>query len=423
MWPESADAPAPLRTGLTTGTCATACCVAAVQALLGKHQAQIVSVTLPKGKTVELTIEEYQVLEGQALEGQALEGQALEGQTLDFQALDSQALDFPILDCPILEKGIRTSTIKDAGDDPDATHGATVFVELRLTSEQGIRFCAAQGVGTVTRTGLLLDIGEPAINPVPRKMMTSHLVEFAERYDYHGGFEVSVGVVNGEQIALKTMNPRLGILGGLSILGTTGIVRPFSCAAYIASIHQGIDVARSNGLTHIAATTGNASEDAIKQHYELSDMALIEMGDFVGAVLKHIRKVEQVASVQLTKLSICGGFGKISKLAQHHMDLNSRVSSINLDALADLAATLGANDELQNMMRNANTSVEALALFNKYPSVNKHPSGSQKSLADAVCRQALLFTRRYIPKHMALEVWSIDRKGKFVGFATDTKAD
>lgn len=413
MWPESADAPAPLRTGLTTGTCATACCVAAVQALLGKHQAQVVSVTLPKGKTVELTIEEYQVLEGQTLEGQPLGSQ-----TLDFPILDCPTLDFPIL-----ERGIRTSTIKDAGDDPDATHGATVFVELRLTSEQGIRFYAAQGVGTVTRTGLLLDIGEPAINPVPRQMMTSHLVEFAERYDYHGGFEVSVGVENGEQIALKTMNPRLGILGGLSILGTTGIVRPFSCAAYIASIHQGIDVARSNGLTHIAATTGNASEDAIKQHYALSDMALIEMGDFVGAVLKHIKKVEQVASVQLTKLSICGGFGKISKLAQNHMDLNSRVSSINLDALADLAATLGANDELQNMMRNANTSVEALALFNKYPSVNRHSSGCQENLADAVCRQALLFARRYIPQHMELEVWSIDRKGKFVGFATDTKAD
>ncbi|QUX96787.1 cobalt-precorrin-5B (C(1))-methyltransferase [Marinomonas sp. CT5] len=375
MWPESAESPAPLRTGLTTGTCATACCVAAAQALFADQQAASVSVTLPKGKVVDLPIIEYQTIDA----------------------------------------GMKTSTIKDAGDDPDATHGATLFVELRLSPEQGVRFHAAQGVGIVTRTGLLLDVGEPAINPVPRKMMTEHLEGFAQTYHYQGGFDVSVGVIHGEQIAQKTMNPRLGILGGLSILGTTGIVRPFSCAAYIASIHQGIDVARANGLTHIAATTGNASEDAIKSHYQLDDMALIEMGDFVGAVLKHIKKVEQAdsaklnSSTQLQTLSICGGFGKISKLAQHHMDLNSRASSIDLGALAKLAASLGADNALQERMTKANTSVEALsfAMSDGLP------------LADAICQQALDFARQYIPAHIALEVWAIDRKGQFVGKALD----
>lgn len=376
MWPESAESPAPLRTGLTTGTCATACCVAAAQALFAQKQDSNVSVTLPKGKVVDLPIIEYQEI----------------------------------------DNGIKTATIKDAGDDPDATHGATLFVELRLSSEQGVRFHAAQGVGTVTRTGLLLDVGEPAINPVPRKMMTEHLEGFAKTYQYLGGFDVSVGVINGEQIAQKTMNPRLGILGGLSILGTTGIVRPFSCAAYIASIHQGIDVARANGLTHIAATTGNASEDAIKSHYQLNDMALIEMGDFVGAVLKHIKKVEQAnstqlnSSIQLQKLSICGGFGKISKLAQHHMDLNSRASSIDLGALAQLAASLGADDTLQERMVNANTSVEALSFA----------MSEGLPLADAICQQALDFARKYIPAHIELEVWAIDRKGQFVGKALDS---
>ncbi|WP_369922532.1 cobalt-precorrin-5B (C(1))-methyltransferase [Marinomonas polaris] len=375
MWPESAESPAPLRTGLTTGTCATACCVAAAHALFAQKQDSSVSVTLPKGKVVDLPIIEYQEI----------------------------------------DNGIKTATIKDAGDDPDATHGATLFVELRLSSEQGVRFHAAQGVGTVTRTGLLLDVGEPAINPVPRKMMTEHLEGFAQTYQYLGGFDVSVGVINGEQIAQKTMNPRLGILGGLSILGTTGIVRPFSCAAYIASIHQGIDVARANAITHIAATTGNASEDAIKSHYQLDDMALIEMGDFVGAVLKHIKKVEQAnstqlnSSIQLKKLSICGGFGKISKLAQHHMDLNSRVSSIDLGALAQLAASLGADAELQERMTNANTSVEALSFA----------MSAGLPLADAICQQALDFARKYIPAHIELEVWAIDRKGQFVGKALD----
>jgi cobalt-precorrin-5B (C1)-methyltransferase len=369
MWPESAESPAPLRTGLTTGTCATACCVAAAQALFAQKQDATVSVTLPKGKQVDLPIIEYQAIEG----------------------------------------GFKTATVKDAGDDPDATHGATLFVELRLSPKHGVRFHAAQGVGIVTRTGLLLDVGEPAINPVPRKMMTEHLEGFAQTYQYQGGFDVSVGVINGEQIAQKTMNPRLGILGGLSILGTTGIVRPFSCAAYIASIHQGIDVARANGITHIAATTGNASEDAIKNHYQLDDMALIEMGDFVGAVLKHIKKVEKTDSIQLRKLSICGGFGKISKLAQGNMDLNSRVSSIDLGALAELAATLGADQELQERMTNANTSVEALSFA----------SSAGLELADAICQQALTFARKYIPDHMALEVWAIDRKGQFVGKAVD----
>ncbi|RBP82569.1 cobalt-precorrin-5B (C(1))-methyltransferase [Marinomonas rhizomae] len=376
MWPESAESPAPLRTGLTTGTCATACCVAAAQALFAQQQDSSVSVTLPKGKVVDLPIIEYQAI----------------------------------------DDGIKTATIKDAGDDPDATHGATLFVELRLSPEQGVRFHAAQGVGTVTRTGLLLDVGEPAINPVPRKMMTEHLEGFAQTYQYHGGFDVSVGVINGEQIAQKTMNPRLGILGGLSILGTTGIVRPFSCAAYIASIHQGIDVARANSITHIAATTGNASEDAIKSHYQLDDMALIEMGDFVGAVLKHIKKVEQASSsqinssIQLQKLSICGGFGKISKLAQHHMDLNSRASSIDLAALAQLAASLGAEAELQERMTSANTSVEALSFA----------MSAGLALADAICQQASDFARQYIPAHIELEVWAIDRKGQFVGKALDT---
>lgn len=369
MWPESAESNAPLRTGLTTGTCATACCVAAVQALFTQAKNASVMVTLPKGKEVNLPIVDYVDIDG----------------------------------------GIKTSTVKDAGDDPDATHGATVFVELRLSSEVGVRFHAAKGIGTVTRTGLLLEVGEPAINPVPRKMMTSHLLNFAETYLYEGGFEVSVGIENGENIAQKTMNPRLGILGGLSILGTTGIVRPFSCAAYIASIHQGIDVARANGVTHLAATTGNSSEAAIKEHYSLDDMALIEMGDFVGAVLKHIRKVESGDDMQIHKLSICGGFGKISKLAQGHMDLNSRSSSIDLNALADLAASLGASDDIQAKMQNANTSVEALSLAQSL----------SKPLGDLVCLKALQFAREYIPASIQLEVWTINRQGDFIGKALD----
>lgn len=370
MWPESSEKVQALRTGLTTGCCATACCVAAAQALLVKpdNLARKVEVNLPKGQIVSLDILAYQVV----------------------------------------NEAMRVSTIKDAGDDPDATHGATIFVELTLLPKKGVTFLAGEGVGTVTKTGLVLAIGEPAINPVPRKMMQEHLQALAEELGYQGGFQVKVGVENGEQIALKTMNPRLGILGGLSILGTTGIVRPFSCAAYIASIHQGIDVARANGFTHLAATTGNASEAAIKAHYQLDETALIEMGDFVGALLKHIRKLEK-ANKSLTKLSICGGFGKLTKLANGHMDLNSRVSSIDFEQLAQIATDQGATQALLTKIKSANTSIEALTLCND----------ADIDLALFVCEKALTFCRHYIPYHIELEVWAINRKGEFVARAQE----
>lgn len=370
MWPESSEEVKPLKTGLTTGCCATACCVAGAQALLSQSEnlARKVEVSLPKGQVVSLDILAYQEISG----------------------------------------GIRVSTIKDAGDDPDATHGATVFVELILTTSEGVTFEAAEGVGTVTKTGLVLEIGEPAINPVPRKMMLEHLLKLAQETAYLGGFLVRVGIINGEEIALKTMNPRLGIMGGLSILGTTGIVRPFSCAAYIASIHQGIDVARANAFTHLAATTGNASEEAIKAHYQLQETALIEMGDFVGAVLKHIRKLEK-RDQTLLKLSICGGFGKLTKLANGHMDLNSRVSSIDFDQLAQIAADQGASQALLSDIKGANTSIQALTLCN----------GAGIDLALSICQKALIFCRQYIPAHIELEIWAINRKGEFVAMAQE----
>ena len=372
MWPESADntkkeEPKALRSGLTTGCCATACSIAAAHAQLGKKQRSVVSVTLPKGKIVELTIESYQSAQGY----------------------------------------VKASTIKDAGDDPDVTHGAKVFVELRLIPQAEIILKAGRGVGTVTREGLVLAVGEPAINPVPRKMITEHLQAIAQQYNYDGGFEVSVGVEKGEQLALKTMNPRLGILGGLSILGTTGIVRPFSCAAYIASIHQGIDVATTNGYRHIAASTGSSSEAVVRDFYQLPDIALIEMGDFVGAVFKHLRNNrEQIA---LDKLSICGGFGKMTKLAQGHLDLHSKASNIDLDFLATQAKKCGANTQLIAKIKVANTSIEALKLC----------QADDIDLASEICQQALNTARKIVPANIELEVWAINRQGAIVGKAID----
>jgi cobalt-precorrin-5B (C1)-methyltransferase len=295
------------------------------------------------------------------------------------------------------------STVKDAGDDPDVTHQAIVFVKLSLRDKPGIEFSAAKGVGTVTRIGLPLDVGEPAINPVPRKMMTEHLNRLAVFYDYNGGFKVAIGVKNGEEIAKKTMNARLGILGGLSILGTTGIVRPFSCSAYIASIHRGIDVALANGCDHLAASTGNSSEKFIAAHYQLPEMALLEMGDFAGGVLKYIKRIYPVKP--LKKLSICGGFGKISKLANGHLDLHSRASSIDFDNLSRCVAKLGGSNALVSAVKNAQSSMQVLALCEKqHIAIASH-------LAIFAAQQA----REILPDGIDLDVWVVDRAGRPVG--------
>ena len=361
MRDETAEQPAPLRSGLTTGSCATATSLAAARLLLGGVSHDAVEITLPKGKKVQMRLEF----------------------------------------CRLSEDGAEAGTIKDAGDDPDVTHGALLYSRVRLRPEPGIGFIAGHGVGTVTRPGLVLNVGEPAINPVPRQMITDHLQQLAAELSYGGGFDVTVNVQDGEALALKTMNPRLGILGGLSILGTSGIVRPFSCAAYIASIHQGIDVAKTNGYLHIAACTGNASEDTMRRVYNLPEIALIEMGDFVGAVLKHLRKVP------VDKLSICGGFGKISKLAAGHMDLHSRHSSIDRPQLAEWAAAIGADSALQDAIRQANTSQQALAMA----------SAVGIALGDAVCQHALDFARSVVPAQVQIEVFAIDRQGAIVGHA------
>ena len=361
MREETPEVAAPLRYGYTTGACATATALAAAQLMLGEDKGAQVRIVLPRGQTVDFV--------------------------LAFCRRDGDAAE--------------AGTIKDAGDDPDVTHGAVVWCRVERRAEPGVVFHAGPGVGTVTRPGLSLGVGEPAINPVPRRMISEHLEQLAARLGYTGGFAVSVGVEDGEALALKTMNPRLGIVGGLSILGTTGIVRPFSCSAYIASIQQGIDVAVANGCRHIAASTGHASETAVRSICDLPDMALIEMGDFVGAVLKHLRR-QPVA-----RLTLCGGFGKLSKLAAGHLDLHSRHSSIDLDALAAWAAGMGATPALQAGIVAANTTQHALQLAD----------AEGLPLADEVCRRARWVACGIVPASVVVDVLAIDRQGRIVGRA------
>jgi cobalt-precorrin-5B (C1)-methyltransferase len=258
------------------------------------------------------------------------------------------------------EKGLgwaRAGVVKDAGDDPDVTHGALIVSTVsRGAPASGIAFSAGPGVGTVTRKGLPLQPGEPAINPVPRAMIREAVREASELFGEPGDISVEISVPGGEKLAERTLNGRLGIVGGLSILGTTGIVVPYSCAAWIATIHSGIDVARAAGLQHIAGATGSVSEAAAAKLYGLSDIALIEMGDFAGGMLKYLR------THPVPRLTIAGGFAKMSKLAAGRLDLHSKRGAVDFSSIANWLRGLSVDSAMVERAAAANTAQEILEM-------------------------------------------------------------
>ena len=247
----------------------------------------------------------------------------------------------------------EAAVIKDAGDDPDVTHGATVAVRLANgVPGSGLVFRAGEGVGTATRPGLPIAPGEPAINPGPRAMIAAALAEAGAPPD----LVVTISIPGGTRLAERTLNGRLGILGGLSILGTTGVVIPFSCAAWIDTIHRGIDVARACGLTHVVGATGTTSERAAQRLFGLPDTAMIEMGDFAGGFLKYLRRHP------VPRVTIAGGFAKTTKLGQGLLDLHSKRGSVDLGWLAARAREAGTSLETAGRIEAANTAAEALSL-------------------------------------------------------------
>ncbi len=293
--------------------------------------------------------------------------------------------------------------VKDAGDDPDVTHGALVLATVRPgTAGDGVTFRAGEGVGTVTKAGLAIPPGEPAINPVPRKMIREALAEVADAHGAPCDVKVEIAIPNGEALAANTLNGRLGIVGGLSILGTTGIVVPYSCAAWIHSIHRGIDVAKAEGLVHIAASTGSTSENAIQKMYDLPESALIDMGDFVGGTLKYVKKHP------VPRVTIAGGVGKMTKLAQGLLDLHSKRGSVDLDVLAHLAERAGGAPALCSAIRGSNTAAEAFG----------HAAAENIPLGDEVAQAARVTAAAVVAAQpVAIEVAVFDRQGRLVGRA------
>ncbi len=348
-----------MRRGWTTGTCATAAAKAAYAALLGGCFPDPVEVRLPRGERVAFALAET--------------GRGPDSAT--------------------------AGVVKDAGDDPDVTHGALIRATVRPGSPgSGVRFRAGAGVGTVTRPGLALPPGEPAINPVPRQMIQAAIAEVASVHGAAGDAVVEISIPDGEALARQTLNGRLGIVGGLSILGTTGIVVPYSCAAWIASIQRGIDVARATGLSHVAGATGRASEDAVRALHGLPEAALIEMGDFVGAMLKYLRRHP------VARVTVAGGVAKMTKLAQGRLDLHAKRGAADLAALAALARARGASAGTAERILCANTVAEAFAASAEVP------------LGDATARAAWDVAAGALrPCETELQIVVFDRAGTLLG--------
>jgi len=342
-----------LRRGWTTGACATAATKAALMRLWGGEFPDTVGLTLPRGETPQWSLAYRDAGEGWA------------------------------------EAGV----IKDAGDDPDVTHGCLIRAKVQM-SDKGLHFVAGEGVGTVTKPGLPIGVGEAAINPVPRQMMMAVVKELAIINNTSEDIEITISIPNGEEIAQKTWNPRLGIKGGLSVLGTTGVVRPFSCAAWIASIHRGIDVARATGLKHVAGCTGASSERAVQTLYDLPTHAMLDMGDFAGGMLKYLRRNP------VERITIGGGLGKLTKLGQGAIDLHSGRSQVDFERLSKDAMAKG----LPNLS-DVNTVLEAYEI-------------AGVKLADLIAGQALDAVRVLLrDAPVKVDIIAIDRAGNVIARA------
>lgn len=305
-----------LREGYTTGACAAASAAAAVRALLTGESVEEIVIDLPARSDVA----------------------------------------FPIQRCQISDDGVMCGTIKDAGDDPDVTDGVEIRAKVAWTDEPGIHIGAGEGVGVATLPGLAVDVGEPAINPAPlRQIESAVMAEMAvsgkEPVSEARGVQVTISVPGGEELAEQTMNPRLGVVGGISILGTTGIVRPYSDSAYRASIYVELKVAAENDVCRAILTTGRRSETYTLAH-EPSWTALgaVQVGDHIGYGLRQARRLG------FQEVVIAGMIGKLSKLAQGRMQTHVSEGEIDFNFLAGLTEQLGAGAELTERARTASTA-------------------------------------------------------------------
>ncbi|WP_239004800.1 cobalt-precorrin-5B (C(1))-methyltransferase [Paenibacillus tepidiphilus] len=363
--PPAAGAPAgPLRRGYTTGACAAAAAKGAALLLLTGEAAPAVELCLPAGfrHSFQLT------------------GWRRE------------------------ETGAATcATVKDAGDDPDATHGALIEATVSWRAEPGVEIDGGRGVGRVTKPGLPVPPGKAAINPVPQRMIREAVTEVLEELGAAQGLRVVISVPEGEAIAARTLNPRLGIVGGISILGTRGVVTPFSTEAYKASVEQAISVAAAAGGRHIVLTTGGSSEKYAQAMFgQLPEEAFVQMGEYVGFSLTHAK------AYGIGKVTLVGMAGKFSKVAQGAMLIHSKNAPVDFGFLAAVAADSGAGQETLTAIAAANTAAQVVDMMTE---------AGNRLFFEKICEYACRHCLSHVNGGMTVEMVLITMKGRVLGRA------
>ena len=349
-----------LRTGYTTGTSATAAAKAALLSIINQTKIENVDVKLPKGSFIKI----------------------------------------PIHLCQFDKNGAKCSVIKDGGDDPDVTHGAEIVVELSFTDKiNEIEIDGGEGVGIVTKPGLGLELNKAAINPVPKKMINENLREITDKYFLKKGIKVIISVPKGKELGPKTDNPRIGILNGISILGTSGIVIPFSTASYAASIRQNIDVVIAMGNDTVVLTTGGRSEDFAKKIVDLPEHCFVQMGDFSGYT------IQQCARKEIKKAYVVGFIGKLAKMAAGVKQTHVKGSKVDMNFLAELAKKCNANEITIESIQKANTArhVSEIIIENNV-----------KGFFEEICNETYKHMRKHSEEKVPLDIILFDFDGNIL---------
>ena len=352
----------PLRSGWTTGTCSAAAAKAAATALVTQQSQSSVEVALP----------------------------------------DTRRVSFAVERCSLSETAAEAVVVKDAGDDPDVTHGAHLTATVRWRAEAGLLLEGGVGVGVVTKPGLGLEVGGPAINPVPRRMIRDNVGDVVD-LDTRG-LAVTISVPDGEQRAKKTTNARLGILGGISILGTTGIVRPFSTESWRASVVQAVSVMAAQGEPVLVLATGGRTEKAAMRLLpDLPEVCFVEVGDFTGAALR------EAAEHGLREVVFVGMAGKLTKLASGVLMTHYTKSRVDLSVLAEVTAQAGGSPELVAEVAAANTARHGYEIWER--------AGLLRSAGDLLCARVADVLTRF--SGLAARVALVDPDGAAVVAATE----
>ncbi|KER05850.1 putative cobalt-precorrin-6A synthase deacetylating protein [Marine Group I thaumarchaeote SCGC AAA799-E16] len=349
-----------LRTGYTTGSSATAASKAALLSIIKQQKVEEIEITLPKKTTIKI----------------------------------------PVNSCQFEKNKAKCSVIKDGGDDPDVTHGAEIIVELTFTENKNqIEIDGGEGVGIVTKPGLGLEINKPAINPVPKKMITENLQEIGEDILKEKGIRVVISVPRGKELGPKTDNPRLGIKDGISILGTSGIVIPFSTASYAASIRQNLDVSIAMGNDIVVLTTGGRSEDFAKKIVDLPEHCFVQMGDFSGYT------IQQCGKKNIKKAYVVGFIGKLAKMAAGVKQTHVKGSKVDMNFLAELAKKVNADEKIIDSIKKANTARHVSEIIQE----NK-----VEGFFELICTEVYRHMRNHSEEKVPIDVILFDFEGNIL---------